>query len=147
MGEQPRQNQRYCASIPPRVLALGSLFRSLTFLLHQYQLVSQLINAGAIPLIKTNVPQTMFAFECNNPLWGRTTNPYSDAYTCGGSSGGEGAVLAMDGSALGLGSDIGGSLRIPASYCGIYSLKPGVGRVSNVGTQGELTCLLLDGVY
>lgn len=79
----------------------------------------------------------MFAFECSNPLWGRSTNPYNDKYTCGGSSGGEGALLAMDGSVLGVGSDIGGSLRIPAAYCGIYSLKPSSGRVSYVGARGK----------
>lgn len=79
----------------------------------------------------------MFAFECNNPVWGRTTHPLNDKYTCGGSSGGEAALLAMDGSAIGVGSDIGGSLRIPAAYCGIYSLKPSSGRISSRGTRGE----------
>lgn len=78
----------------------------------------------------------MFAFECSNPLWGTTTNPYNDKYTCGGSSGGEGALLALDGSVIGLGSDIGGSLRIPAAYCGIYSLKPGHGRLTRQGVKG-----------
>jgi len=78
----------------------------------------------------------MLAFECSNPLWGRTINPWNDRYTCGGSSGGEGAILAMDGSVIGLGSDIGGSLRIPASYCGIYSLKPTAGRISIFGCKG-----------
>ncbi|KAG2356539.1 amidase signature domain-containing protein [Suillus spraguei] len=99
--------------------------------------VAQLRAAGAIIFVKTNVPQTMLAFECSNPLWGRTTNPWNNKYTCGGSSGGEGALLAMDGSALGIGSDIGGSLRIPASYCGVYSLKPTAERVSFIGTQGR----------
>ncbi|KAH7868391.1 amidase signature domain-containing protein [Lentinula edodes] len=98
-------------------------------------LVSQLISLGAIPIAKTNVPQTMFSFECNNPLWGRTTNPYNSKYTCGGSSGGEAALLAMDGSAFGIGSDVGGSLRIPAAYCGVYGLKPSFGRVSKAGAQ------------
>lgn len=78
----------------------------------------------------------MFAFECSNPLWGRTTNPYNGEYTCGGSSGGEGALIAMDGSPLGIGTDIGGSLRIPAAYCGIYSLKPGTQRVTYGGAKG-----------
>lgn len=87
--------------------------------------------------VKTNVPQTLFTFECSNPVWGRTTNPYNDKYTCGGSSGGEGALLAMDGSALGIGTDIGGSLRIPAAYCGIFSLKPSSGRVSYGGARGK----------
>lgn len=102
------------------------------------KLVEHLLEAGAIPIVKTNVPQTMFAFECNNPLWGTTTNPYNDKYTCGGSSGGEGALLALDGSVIGLGSDIGGSLRIPAAYCGIYSLKPGHGRLTR---QGAKSCV------
>ena len=64
-------------------------------------------------------------------------NPYNDAYTCGGSSGGEAALIALDGSPVGIGSDIGGSLRIPAAYCGIYSLKPAGGRVSYYGARGQ----------
>ena len=92
--------------------------------------------AGAIVIAKTNVPQTLLAFESSNPLWGRTLNPWSTAHTPGGSSGGEGAVLATDGAALGVGSDVGGSIRIPAGYCGIYGLKPGQGRVSYDGSIG-----------
>ncbi|THU99137.1 amidase signature enzyme [Dendrothele bispora CBS 962.96] len=99
-------------------------------------LVQQLIDLGAIPVFKTNVPQTMFSFESSNPLWGRTTNPYNSGYTSGGSSGGEAAALALDGAAFGIGSDIGGSLRIPTGYCGIYSLKPSVGRISKTGALG-----------
>ncbi|KAF8817567.1 amidase [Phlegmacium glaucopus] len=101
-------------------------------------IVDQLLKAGAIIYVKTNIPQTMFAFECSNPVWGRTTNPYNENYTCGGSSGGEAALLAMDGSAVGIGSDIGGSLRIPTAYCGVYSLKPGGGRISYVGAKGPV---------
>lgn len=67
--------------------------------------------AGGIPICKTNVPQLIFFFECVNPVWGRTLNPFSKSYSSGGTSGGEGALLAMDGSALGWGTDIGGSLR------------------------------------
>jgi amidase len=100
--------------------------------------VALLKAAGAIPIVKTNVPQTMFAFECSNPVWGRSLNPYNGAFTCGGSSGGEGAMLAIDGSALGIGSDIGGSLRIPAAMCGVYSLKPSPLRVSYVGAGGKM---------
>ncbi|KAF8630529.1 hypothetical protein AX15_002855 [Amanita polypyramis BW_CC] len=99
-------------------------------------LAEQLINAGAVLFVKTNIPQTMFAFECSNPVFGRTTNPYNAAYTSGGSSGGEGALLAMDGAVVGIGSDIGGSLRIPAHYCGIYSLKPSPARLSFYGAKG-----------
>ena len=99
------------------------------------QLVQQLRRAGAVLLAKTNVPQTMLSFECANPLFGRSASPWSRAHTCGGSSGGEGALLAGAGAALGLGSDIGGSLRIPAAYCGIYSLKPGQLRFSKYGAR------------
>ncbi|KAG7093651.1 hypothetical protein E1B28_007313 [Marasmius oreades] len=99
-------------------------------------IVQQLVSLGAVPIMKTNVPQTLFAFECNNPLWGRTLNPYNHKYTCGGSSGGEAALLALDGAVFGVGSDIGGSLRIPTTYCGIYALKPTVGRLSRSGCRG-----------
>ncbi|KAI9509118.1 amidase [Russula earlei] len=90
--------------------------------------------AGAVVVAKTNVPQTMLAFECCNPLWGRTCNPWSTAHTAGGSSGGEGALLAADGAALGMGTDVGGSIRIPSGYCGIFALKPGQGRVGYAGS-------------
>lgn len=96
-----------------------------------------LLEAGAIIYVKTNLPQTLLGFECSNPVWGRTTNPWNDNFTCGGSSGGEAALLAMDGSAGGIGTDIGGSLRIPASYCGVYSLKPASGRMSYCGAKGK----------
>ncbi|KAI0259766.1 amidase signature domain-containing protein [Gloeopeniophorella convolvens] len=91
--------------------------------------------AGGVLIAKTNVPQTMLAFESVNPLWGRTLNPWSAAHTSGGSSGGEGALLAADGSALGMGTDIGGSIRTPSGYCGIYGLKPGHGRISCEGAR------------
>lgn len=102
------------------------------------ELVRLVREAGGIPIVKTNVPQTLMFFECVNPTWGRTLNPYSANHTSGGSSGGEGALLAMDGSALGWGSDIGGSLRIPASFCGIFSLKPGYGRLSTGGVKENM---------
>lgn len=98
--------------------------------------VAVLRAAGAVVIAKTNVPQTLLAFESVNPLWGRTLNPWSAAHTAGGSSGGEGAVLAADGAAVGLGSDVGGSIRIPSGYCGIYGLKPGQGRVAYHGSVG-----------
>ncbi|KAG8996647.1 hypothetical protein FRB94_008144 [Tulasnella sp. JGI-2019a] len=99
------------------------------------ELVAQVRAAGGIPFVKTNVPQTMMAWECANPVFGRTLNPWSANHTCGGSSGGEGALLGCDGSALGFGSDIGGSLRIPTSFCGAYSLKPGGSRFTSDGTR------------
>lgn len=59
---------------------------------------------GAVCIAKTNVPQTMLNFECRNPAWGQTSNPYNDGYTAGGSSGGEAALLSAGGSAFGFGS-------------------------------------------
>ncbi|KAI8050840.1 amidase signature domain-containing protein [Syncephalis plumigaleata] len=96
-------------------------------------IIKCLRRAGAIPYVKTNVPQTMMAFECENPVFGRTLNPHNANLTPGGSSGGEGALIGARGSILGIGNDIGGSLRIPADFCGIYSLKPTVDRIPNHG--------------
>ncbi|GAA5981758.1 hypothetical protein JCM5350_005719, partial [Sporobolomyces pararoseus] len=87
-------------------------------------LVSIVRASGGIPFVKTNVPQTMLSFECSNPLFGISRNPYSPDRTPGGSSGGEAALLGSDGSALGFGSDVGGSLRIPCHFSGCYALKP-----------------------
>ncbi|KAF4078821.1 hypothetical protein AMELA_G00185860 [Ameiurus melas] len=93
-------------------------------------LVSVLKKQGAIPFMKTNIPQGLLNFECSNPIYGRTVNPCNVEKTCGGSSGGEGALIAGGGSILGLGSDIGGSIRIPAAFCGICGLKPTNNRIS-----------------
>ena len=87
--------------------------------------------AGAIVLAKTNLSQLMIFIESDNPLYGRTNNPWNIERTCGGSSGGEGAIIAAGGSPLGLGSDIGGSLRNPANYNGIVSMKPTSGRCND----------------
>lgn len=86
--------------------------------------VARLRAAGAVVLGKTNVPQLLLYYESDNPLYGRTCNPWDPARSPGGSSGGEGAILAAGGAPLGLGTDIGGSLRIPAAFCGIASIKP-----------------------
>jgi fatty acid amide hydrolase len=86
--------------------------------------VARLRAAGAVVVGKTNVPQLLLYYESDNPLYGRTSNPWSAERSAGGSSGGEGAVIAAGGSPLGLGTDIGGSLRIPAAFCGIASIKP-----------------------
>ncbi|SNX81425.1 related to amidase (acetamidase) [Melanopsichium pennsylvanicum] len=88
---------------------------------------------GAITFVKTNIPQTFMTLESINPVFGRTLNPYSPHHTSGGSSGGESAIIACDGSAAGLGTDIAGSLRIPSHHTGIYTLKPSPGRWSYNG--------------
>lgn len=79
---------------------------------HNAIIVQVLLHAGAIPFVKTNVPQTLLSFECGNPVWGATCNPFSSVHTSGGSSGGEAALLASDGAAVGIGSDIGGSWSV-----------------------------------
>jgi fatty acid amide hydrolase len=89
--------------------------------------VAVLRAAGAIPIAKTNLPQLMIFTETDNPLYGRTNNPWDQERSCGGSSGGEAAVIAAGASPLGLGNDIGGSLRIPAAFCGITSIRPTAG--------------------
>jgi fatty acid amide hydrolase len=95
--------------------------------------VSRLRQAGAIVLGKTNVAQLLFYYESDNPLYGRSLNPWNVARTPGGSSGGEAAIIATGGSALGLGTDIGGSVRIPAAFCGLASIKPTAGRAPDPG--------------
>ncbi len=95
--------------------------------------VARLRRAGAIVLAKTNVAQLLLYTESDNPVYGRTNNPWNLARTPGGSSGGEGALIAAGGSALGLGTDIGGSIRNPAAFCGIAGLKPTAGRCPDPG--------------
>ncbi len=90
-------------------------------------------SAGAIVLGKTNVAQGLAYFESDNPLYGRTGNPWNLARSCGGSSGGEAAVIASGGSPLGMGTDIAGSLRVPAAFCGIAALMPTAGRLPDCG--------------
>ncbi|KAM7307336.1 fatty-acid amide hydrolase 2-A [Ixodes scapularis] len=89
--------------------------------------------AGAIPLAVTNVPELCMWWESYNNLHGRTNNPYDGRRICGGSSGGEGSLIASAGSVIGIGTDIGGSIRIPAFFNGIFGHKPTTGLVSNKG--------------
>uniref|UniRef100_A0A4W4EDV0 Fatty-acid amide hydrolase 1 n=1 Tax=Electrophorus electricus TaxID=8005 RepID=A0A4W4EDV0_ELEEL len=90
---------------------------------------------GAVPFIKTNIPQGLLNYECSNPIYGMTVNPHNLQKTCGGSSGGEGALIGGGGSILGLGTDIAGSIRIPASFCGICGFKPTFNRISLHGVN------------
>ncbi|KAF8153288.1 general amidase [Crassisporium funariophilum] len=93
---------------------------------------------GAVLYVKTNIPQTLMWPETFNHVFGRTSNPYNRALTSGGSSGGEGALVALRGSPLGVGSDIGGSVRIPAGFNGTYGLRPSCGRVPYAGCVNSL---------
>lgn len=94
-------------------------------------LVSALREAGAIILGKTNIIQTLAGMESDNHVYGRSNNPWNLERSPGGSSGGEAAIIAAGGSALGMAGDYGGSTRVPAHFCGVYGLKPTTGRLSN----------------
>lgn len=98
-------------------------------------LVDLLLSLGCVIIAKTNVPQTLAALDSNNNVFGRTMNPINRLVTAGGSSGGEGVLVAMKGSMIGVGTDIGGSIRIPAMCNGIYGFKPSAGRVPHGGQE------------
>jgi fatty acid amide hydrolase len=95
--------------------------------------VARLRAAGAIVLGKTNVAQLLLMIETDNPVHGRTSHPADPERSPGGSSGGEGALLAAQASALGLGTDLGGSVRVPAAFCGVVAIKPTTGRCDDLG--------------
>ncbi|KAF2857881.1 amidase [Piedraia hortae CBS 480.64] len=98
-------------------------------------LVDLLLDAGAVLYCKTNVPQTLGALDSHNHVFGRTLNPINRRLTAGGSSGGEGALIAMRGSPLGVGTDVGGSIRIPSMNNGLVGVKPSHGRVPYAGQE------------
>lgn len=92
-------------------------------------LTQRLLDAGAVIHARTNVPECCVAMFTRSLRYGVTRNPWNTRYTCGGSSGGSGAALAAGLTTLASGSDIGGSIRVPAAYCGVVGLKPSYGRV------------------
>src|ERR1700681_1941997 len=96
-------------------------------------LVSRLKAAGAILVGNTNVPEFLMAYETDNALSGKTSNPWELSRSAGGSSGGEAAAIASGCSMGGVGSDGGGSVRVPAHFCGISGLKPTPGRIPSTG--------------
>ncbi|XP_061200891.1 fatty-acid amide hydrolase 1-like [Neopsephotus bourkii] len=95
--------------------------------------VQVLRRQGAIPFVKTNVPQSLVSYDCNNLIFGQTFNPLLYTRSPGGSTGGEGALIGGGGSILGFGTDLGGSLRFPAAFCGICAFKPTGNRLSKKG--------------
>ncbi|KAI0783311.1 amidase [Abortiporus biennis] len=99
--------------------------------------VALLRKAGAVLYVKTQNPQTLLSLETNNNIFGRVSNPFNRDLTPGGSSGGESALISVHGSALGLGTDIGGSIRIPAAHAGLYGLKGSVARMPHAGLLGS----------
>ena len=102
------------------------------------ELVKELRALGAVLHCKTSVPTTLMCGETVNNIVGYTWNPKNRHLSCGGSSGGEGALIALKGSAGGFGTDIGGSVRIPACFNGLYGIRPSAGRVPYEGTANSM---------
>ncbi|TVY23669.1 Acetamidase [Lachnellula hyalina] len=92
-------------------------------------LVTLLLKAGAVFYVKTSVPQSLMVCETINNVIGRTVNPRNKNWSCGGSSGGEGAMIAFRGGIIGVGTDIGGSIRVPSAFNFLYGLRPSHGRL------------------
>ena len=111
----------------------GSLLRKDYFPRADAPLAGRLKSAGAILVGNTNTPEFLMAYETNNLLTGKTSNPWNLACSSGGSSGGEAAAVAAGCSMGGVGSDGGGSIRVPAHFCGICGLKPTPGRIPATG--------------
>lgn len=112
---------------------LGSLLRQGSVAQQDAVVVARLRRAGANILGTTNCPEFLMAYETDNLLYGRTSNPWGLDHTAGGSSGGEAAAIASGMSAAGLGSDSGGSVRTPAHFTGTCALKPTPGRIPAAG--------------
>ncbi|KHJ83663.1 Amidase, partial [Oesophagostomum dentatum] len=93
---------------------------------------------GFVPFVQTNVPQSLLSYSCGNPIYGTTNTPSDPSRTCGGSSGGEAALLAADGSLIGIGGDVGGSIRIPCHFTGMAGIKPSHLRFSHRGVPGAV---------
>ena len=111
--------------------------------------VACLRDAGAVCMGLTNVPEGLMWYETYNTLYGRTGNPYDPGRTAGGSSGGEGAIIGAGASPFGLGSDVAGSIRLPAYFCGVFGHKSSGGRIPNAGqyppTEGARNRILATG--
>lgn len=88
--------------------------------------------------MKTNLPTTLLSFESSNDVWGRCLNPHNPEYSPGGSTGGEAALLAFGGGRIGIGSDVAGSVRAPAHFSGIYSLRCSTGRWPKMGMNTSM---------
>jgi Asp-tRNA(Asn)/Glu-tRNA(Gln) amidotransferase A subunit family amidase len=120
-------------SVAGHLCETGSLFHKGRRPTDDAETVKRLRNAGAIILGTTNCPEFLMAYETDNRLYGRTSNPWDLTRTAGGSSGGESAAIAAGLSAGGVGSDGGGSIREPAHFTGICAMKPTPGRIPTAG--------------
>ncbi|HEU4408735.1 MAG TPA: amidase family protein [Polyangiaceae bacterium] len=127
-----------CLDLEGRATTMGVQARVRHRAREDAALVKLLRRAGAVVLGRTNVSQFLLYYESYNPVFGRTSNPHRAERTPGGSSGGEAAAIAAGLSPLGVGTDIGGSIRVPAHMCGIAGLKPTVNRWPNRGVAMPL---------
>src|SRR5215472_15057046 len=126
-----------CIDVAGLPCEAGSNLRAGYVAAHDATLVARLRQAGAILLGNTSTPEALMAYHTDNELQGRTNNPWDLARTPGGSSGGEAAAIATGMSAAGIGSDGGGSIRVPAHFSGICGLKPTPGRIPITGHWPE----------
>jgi amidase len=122
-----------CFDIAGQPTRVGSLSRPETRAARDATAVARLRAAGAIVIGRTNTSEMLRDYGCENPITGRTHNPWDHSRTPGGSSGGEAAAIASYCSAGGIASDGGGSIRIPAHFCGVAGLKPTPGRIPGTG--------------
>src|SRR5258708_18328140 len=122
-----------CIDVAGLPCEAGSRLRAGYVAAQDATLVARLRKAGAILLGNTSTPEALMTYHTDNELQGRTNNPWDLARTPGGSSGAEAAAIAACMSAGGIGSDGGGSIRVPAHFCGICGLKPTPGRAPGTG--------------
>ena len=118
-------------------LTSGSIYRKDEVAVEDATAVARVRAAGAIPLGVTNISEMCMWMESDNVIYGRTGNPYDPRRTCGGSSGGEGAMVGAGASPFGVGADIGGSIRMPSFFCGVFGHKPTGGVVPLTGHMPE----------
>lgn len=105
---------------------------------YESEMVRELRALGAVLYCKTSVPHTLMSGETTNNIIDYTWNPKNRNLSAGGSSGGEGALIALKGSPLGFGTDIGGSVRIPAAFNGLYGIRPSAGRLPYEGMANSM---------
>ncbi|KAL6859778.1 Acetamidase [Amphichorda felina] len=101
-------------------------------------LTELLFKAGAVFYVKTSVPQSLMVCETLNNIIGRTVNPRNKNWSCGGSSGGEGAMVGLRGGVIGIGTDIGGSIRVPSAFNFLYGIRPSHGRLPYAGMANSM---------
>jgi amidase len=127
-----------CFVTPPHASSIGMAAFANETLASESLLVTILRDLGAVFYVKTNVPTAMMMMETTNNVWGESRNPLHKHLSPGGSSGGESTLIAMKASPLGVGTDIGGSIRIPSAWCHLCGLKPSFGRFPNYGGRSGI---------